>query len=176
MLEFQKLQHCVLLSLWPWLKCQTNSMKNFIMWLKFSMGLEIFMFQSCGNPSLRLTTKVRACKVAGQEWSMGVKFYVPGSVGQCEGMNPHTCKWASTLRIKVPMDFQTFRRKLQWSKFIGLKSSLYHWKFLEVYMSKMGLHDPFGYLEHKLCQFDFQPLKVINCLDFLACRWLAKYC
>jgi hypothetical protein len=47
-------------------------------------------------------------------------------------------------------------------------------------MSKMGSHDPFGNLKHKLwqkkgresnCQFDFRPLKVGNGLDFLACRW-----
>jgi hypothetical protein len=31
-----------------------------------------------------------------------------------------------------------------------LKSSLYHWKALGTKMSKMGLHDPFGYLKHKL--------------------------
>jgi hypothetical protein len=51
-------------------------------------------------------------------------------------------------------------------------------------MSKMGLHDPFGYLKHKLwqkkgresnCQFDSQPLKVKNRLNLLACRWRATY-
>jgi hypothetical protein len=31
-----------------------------------------------------------------------------------------------------------------------LKSSLYHWKAIEVYMSKMGSHEPFGHLQHKL--------------------------
>ncbi len=46
-------------------------------------------------------------------------------------------------------------------------------------MSKMGSHDPFGYLKHKLWpkegQFDFRPLKVRNLFDFLACRWRATY-
>jgi len=51
-------------------------------------------------------------------------------------------------------------------------------------MSKMGLHDPFGHLKHKLWpkkgresnwQFDSQPLKVGNHPDFLACRWHATY-
>jgi hypothetical protein len=36
------------------------------------------------------------------------------------------------------------------SKPIRLKCSLYHWKNLETYMSKMGSHDPFGSLKHKL--------------------------
>jgi len=49
-------------------------------------------------------------------------------------------------------------------------------------MSKMGLHDPFGHLKHKLwpkkgwesnCQFDSQPLKVGNHSNFFMCRWLA---
>jgi len=51
-------------------------------------------------------------------------------------------------------------------------------------MSKMGSHDPFGYLKNKLwpkkgreskCQFDFRPLKVKNHPDLLACRWCATY-
>jgi hypothetical protein len=46
----------------------------------------------CHNPSLGLTTKVRACKVAGQEGSPGVTFHVLESVKECEGMNPHTPK------------------------------------------------------------------------------------
>jgi hypothetical protein len=48
----------------------------------------------------------------------------------------------------------------------------------------MGLHDPFGHLKHKLwpkkgrescCHFNSRPLKVGNCLDFLACMWHATY-
>ncbi len=43
----------------------------------------------------------------------------------------------------VAIDFRIFRRRLQGSKPIGLKSSLYHWKTIETQMFKMGLHDPF---------------------------------
>jgi hypothetical protein len=46
----------------------------------------------CRNPSLGLATKARACKGAGQEGSSGVTFHALGSVGECEGMNPHTPK------------------------------------------------------------------------------------
>jgi hypothetical protein len=70
-------------------------------------------------------TKVQANR------SLGVTFYAPESVGQCEGMNPHTPKWAPTLEIGVLMDFQIFKGRLQGSKRIRLKSSLYHWKILE---------------------------------------------
>jgi hypothetical protein len=65
-------------------------------------------------------------------------------------MNSHTPKWAPTLGIGVPMDSQILRQQLQRSKPNGLRSSLYHWKALGTKMSKMGLHDPFGHLKHKL--------------------------
>jgi hypothetical protein len=48
------------------------------------------------------------------------------------------------------MDSQFFKERLQGSKLIGLKSSLYHCKALGTYMSKMGLHVAFEYLKHKL--------------------------
>jgi len=48
------------------------------------------------------------------------------------------------------MDSQNFRGQLQGSTLIKLRSSLYHWKDFGTYMSKMGLHDPFEYLKHKL--------------------------
>ncbi len=48
--------------------------------------------EHCLNPSLGLTTKARAYKGAGQENSPGVAHHALGSVGECEGMNPHTPK------------------------------------------------------------------------------------
>jgi len=64
----------------------------------------------CHNSNLKLTTKAKACKGAGQEWSLGVTFHVPGNARECEGVNPHTPNWAPTLGVGVPMDFQIFRR------------------------------------------------------------------
>ncbi len=81
---------------------------------------------------------------------MGVTFHAPGSVGECERVNQHIPKWAPTLAIGVSMDSQISREQFQGSKFIGLKNFLNHGKALETYMYEMGLHDPFGYLEHKL--------------------------
>jgi len=78
------------------------------------------------DPNLWLVTKVRACKGVGQEWNPGVTFHALGSVGECEGMNPHTPKWAPILGVGISMDSQIFRDQFQESKLIGLKKSLYH--------------------------------------------------
>jgi hypothetical protein len=48
------------------------------------------------------------------------------------------------------MDSRNFRERLQRAKPLTLRSCLYHWKAIEVYLSKMGSHDPFGHLQHKL--------------------------
>jgi hypothetical protein len=69
---------------------------------------------------------------------------------ECEGMNPHILKWTPTLGVRILMESRIFKDIFQGSKLIGLKNYLYHWKNLENYMSKMGLHDPFEYLKHKL--------------------------
>ncbi len=136
------------------------------------MDLEVLWRLSCYNPSLGLMTKARACKGVGQE-------------GVCENvrMNIHTPKWALVLGIGVPLDSQIFREWLQGLKPIALKFFLYYWKAIEAYMSKMGLHDPFGHLKHKLwpkkrsrvkLAIWLPTTKVRNWLNFLACRWRAK--
>jgi hypothetical protein len=67
-------------------------------------------YVQCRNPRVGLATKARACKVVGQERK-------PKSERKCEGMNPHTPKGASTLRVEVLVDSQMFRERLQGSKF-----------------------------------------------------------
>jgi len=86
----------------------------------------------CCNPSLRIATKARACESASQVWSPRITFHGFISVGKCEGMNPHTPKWAPILGVGVPMDSQIFIEKLQGSKTIWSKSSLYHWKTIRM--------------------------------------------
>jgi hypothetical protein len=76
------------------------------------------------NPNLGLTTKAKACRGAGQEEILGITSHAPRSVGECEGMNPHTFKGAPILGVEVPMDSQIFRKQLQGPKPIGLKRSL----------------------------------------------------
>jgi len=56
----------------------------------------------------------------------------PESEGKCEGMNLHTPKGASTLGGGVSVDSWLFREWLQRSKPNGLRSSLYHWKDIEI--------------------------------------------
>ncbi len=63
-------------------------------------------------------------------------------------MNPHIPS-DPTLGVGVSMNSWMFREQLQKSKPIGLKSSLYHLKTLEMQMFKMGLHYLFEYLKHK---------------------------
>jgi len=50
--------------------------------------------------------KQRACKVTGQERSLGVTPHAPGSAKECEGMNLHTPKATLTLGNGVPVDFR----------------------------------------------------------------------
>jgi hypothetical protein len=78
------------------------------------------------NPNLGLATKARACKRAKQEGDPGGTSYTPGSVGECERMNPHTPETTPTWGVGAPKDSRIFRERLQGSKPIGLKNSLYH--------------------------------------------------
>jgi hypothetical protein len=146
------------------------------------LGIVSNQLQDYHDPSLGLMIKARACKGEGQEGSTWATSHAPESVGECEGMNLHTPKWALTLGVGVMMDSQIFREQLQGTKPIGLRSSSYHWKALGTYMSQMGLHDPLDTLNTSYgqkegwesnCQFDSWPLKVGNCPDFLAFRWHA---
>jgi hypothetical protein len=59
----------------------------------------------CCNYNLGLVIEAKAFKGAGQKWSMGFTFHALENVGKCEGMNPHTPKWAPTLGIGV-LNFQ----------------------------------------------------------------------
>jgi hypothetical protein len=73
---------------------------------------------------------------------------------------------------------------LQGSKFIELKHSLYHWKFLErgclkwARMTHLDIWN-ISYGQKKSqesnWQFDSRPLKVKNRPDFLAWRWYVAY-
>jgi len=74
-----------------------NPLVAFLGWLTLDSHMLIPpSYQPCRNPSLGLTTKARACKVAGQKKKHG-------SEKKCEGMNPHTPKGASTLGVGVPV-------------------------------------------------------------------------
>ncbi len=81
------------------------------------------------------------------------------NVTKCENEDSHS-QVSSHLEVRVLVDFRTFREWLQRSRHLALRSSLYHWKAIEFYMSKMGLHDPFGHLQHKLWQKERPKIKI----------------
>jgi hypothetical protein len=83
-----------------------------------------FSYEGCHNLSPGLATKAKACKGVSQRGSPGVTSHAHGSVGECEGMNPHTPKQAPILGVEVLMDSQIFREQLKKTKPIKLKSSL----------------------------------------------------
>jgi hypothetical protein len=72
------------------------------------------------------------------------------------GVQKSVREWTLTLPrnshfgIGIPVNSRIFRRRFQGSKFNGLRSSLYHWKDIEILMSKISLHDSFEHLKHKL--------------------------
>jgi len=105
----------------------------------------------CHNPKLWLATKARFTRGAGQE--------------ECErvlNMKTQTPKWTPILGVEVLMDSQTFREWLQMLKRLVLRSFLYHCKVIEVWMFQMGLHEPFGHLQHKLWQKERSRVKTGN--------------
>jgi len=83
---------------------------------------------SCRNLSFGLVIKAKPCKGASQKGSPRVTSHAPMNVGKCEGMNIHTPKGTLTLGVKVMVDFQIFKERLQGSKPIGLTTFLYHGK------------------------------------------------
>ncbi len=52
--------------------------------------------------------------------------HVPGSARECEGIDPHAPKGTPTLGVGVSVYSRIFRTRLQGSKPIALRSSLYH--------------------------------------------------
>jgi hypothetical protein len=138
----------------------------------------------CRNLNHGLTTKARVCKGAGQKWSLKVTFHAFGSVGECEGMNPHIPKWAPTLKVGVPMDSWIFRKVFQGSKFIGLNSfftigKLFKQKCLKwacmahLNTQKTSYGQKKG--QESKSQFESRPLKVRNYTEIGVCRWNVAY-
>jgi hypothetical protein len=100
----------------------------------------------------------------GLRGSLGVTSHAPGSAKSVK-------EWTLTLPSEFPlwelesqMDSQMFTAQLQRSKPIGLKSSLYHWKSIKTYMSKLGSQYLFGHLKHKLWSKERSGVKLAICL------------
>jgi len=79
---------------------------------------------SCRNPSFGFETKAKGLQGCEPKESIGVKSHSLGSVGKCEGVNPHTPKATPkatpTLGDEVLVESQNFKERFQGSKFNGL--------------------------------------------------------
>jgi hypothetical protein len=127
----------IISTFWPWL--------HYTLWLKMKLVIVGVPLRcppsviwwlvkktshSLSQPLPWACDQGKGLQRCGPRVNSGVSFHAPGSAREYEGMDPHTPKWAPTLEVEVPMNFQISRRQLQGSNFIRLRSSLYHWKFL----------------------------------------------
>jgi len=74
-----------------------------------------------------------------------------------------------------PIGLLNVQRASQGPKLSALKSSLYHWKIIETYMSKMGSHDPFGHLKHKLWPKERSGVKLAVWLSTIKSRESTRF-
>jgi hypothetical protein len=58
----------------------------------------------CRNPSFGFATKAKGLQGSGPRGSPGVTTHTPGSVGDYEGVSPHTPKATPILGDGVPVD------------------------------------------------------------------------
>jgi hypothetical protein len=79
---------------------------------------------NCRNPSFGLATKAKGVARVRAKGK-------PGSVGKCEGANPHIPKATPALGNGVPVDSRNFKDRFEGSNLNGLSRSLYQWKALE---------------------------------------------
>jgi len=61
-------------------------------------------------------TKAKGLQGCGPRGSPGVTSHTPGSVGKCEGVNPHTPKATPILGDGVSGDSRNFRERIEGSK------------------------------------------------------------
>jgi hypothetical protein len=71
----------------------------------------------CPNPSFGLATKAKGVARVRAKGK-------PGSVGECEGVNPHTPKATPALGDGVPVDSRNFRDRFEGPNRNGLRRSL----------------------------------------------------
>jgi hypothetical protein len=103
----------------------------------------------------------------------------------CKGMNPHIPKWTPTLEVGISMHSWIFKNNLKgqnsldWRVIYTIENLLKHRCLKWVFMKYLNAYNT-SYIEKKdresKCQFDFRPVKVRNCPELHACRWLATYC
>jgi hypothetical protein len=94
--------------------------------------MQIFCIVECHNPSLGFATKARGLQGCMPRGRFGSHFTCSRECKECEGMNPHTPKGTPMLGVGVPKGLPNLQSAIVEVKLISLKSSLYHWKTIEV--------------------------------------------
>jgi hypothetical protein len=116
--------------------------------------LQIFMVSK--TMAIHGRSQAMSSRLVRPSWIWSLDLHVecrnPSFGRECERvwksvrMKTHTPKWAPILGVGVLVDSRTFRELLQGSKHLALRTTLYHWKVIQMSMFKMGLHDPLGHL------------------------------
>ncbi len=129
-------------------------------------------------------TKVKGCKVVGQEGSPGIMPHAPGSARECEGINPHTPKgiplweleswWTpecseSDCKGQNPMDWRVIYIIEKLLKLRCLKWA--HMTHLGIWNTSYGQKKD----RESNWKFDSRPLKVGNQPNLLMYKWLATH-
>jgi len=141
-------------------------------------------YPRCRNPNFRLVTKAKGLQGCGPRESLEVTSHTSGSVGKCEGVNPHTPKATPTLGNVIPVDSRNFIERFRGQNsmscgvfyIIGkfLKRKCVKWDciaHLDIWNTSYGQKKG----QESNWQFDSWPLKVRNRSNFHACRWCATY-
>jgi len=92
-------------------------------YIKHTSAKHVITTMALGSQPKQVHGKVQAESVT---WESHSHFR------ECEKvwkMSPHISKWTPTLRVRVLMESQIFKKQFKGSKLIGLKISLYHWIF-----------------------------------------------
>jgi hypothetical protein len=117
-------------------------------------------------------------------WRLGATFHVLGNVGECEGMNPHTPKWAFTLGIEVLMTLEFSRRNCKGKKSLDWRVNYIIRKFLEHKCLKWAcmthldtLNISYGQKKGREsnCQIWLLTIKSRESLNLFVCKWRATY-
>jgi hypothetical protein len=83
------------------------------------MNLINFTKDQC-NLNFGLTTRAKGLQRCGSKGSSRIIAHTLGSVGKCEGVNPHTPKATPTFGDEVLVDSRNFRERFEGSKLNSL--------------------------------------------------------
>jgi hypothetical protein len=101
-------------------------------------------------PKQGLVIKARACKGANQKKSPWITSHAPRSVKECEGINPHTPKWALTWELKSWWTFKPSKRYCKGQNSLDWRVPYIITKIFKHICLKWVCMTHNGHLKHKL--------------------------